>query len=291
MERKHFYSVHKIKESLYYETHFPRKDLLTNEKIPFKSPESYPLTDFLTRTNLSKYLKSLDKEKGLDYCKEWLLRRKNIKNLEFAPGEFECKSLLFPSIKFFHEFYGNLSYESECLDIGLDIRYDYYKELEFENKELEIICDTREQLLLDFKNKQIATLPYGDYTIRENKGIYIERKSLNDVISTISQGYERFIKELERCKKDNNYLIILIEEEYSHLTSYPYLPHTKRIKASPDFIWHRIREIIHKFPLNCQFLAVNGRPESIRVINNIFNFKGDIRKTDLQYEYFKNNLK
>ncbi len=289
-ERKHFYSKHKTKEADYYQLHFPRHDLFTNEVIPFKSPESYFLTDFITRTNLSKYLKKLDKEKGLDYCQEWLKRRKEAKNLTYAPSEFEAKSLIFPSIKFFHEFYDNLAYESICLDVGLEIRYSYNEELEFYSKELEIICDTREQELLDFKNKQIKKLNFGDYTVEDNKGIFVERKSLSDFLGTMSKGYERFTKELERCKKDNGYLIIIIEEQYGHLSSYPYLPHTKRVKAKPDYIQHQIRELMHKFPIHCQFLAVDGRKESIRVIEKIFNYKEDIKLIDLQYYYNNGKL-
>ena len=87
-----------------------------------------------------------------------------------------------------------------------------------------IISDTREQMGLDFKDiegiesvEELA-LPYGDYTALVNKRpipIVFERKSFSDLWGTMTGGYERFKKEMERAKTDNVKLILIIEGSYT----------------------------------------------------------------------------
>lgn len=284
-EDSHYFKFHKIKQKDYFERFYENFDLLTGEQIEFKSKESFFNTDFINKNNLKKYLELKSKEEGLKYCENWLKRRKEYKSLEYQLSEFECKSLCFPSISYIEKTFGIGSYNRICHNVELKLKYNYDRKLELQNKELEIICDTREQNLLKFSNIQIEKLDYGDYTIEDNKGIYIERKSLIDAIGTLSQGYDRFIKEIERCKNDKNYLIVVIEEKYNNLLSFSYLPHMKRIQASEAFILHRIRELLQKYPLNLQFLCVDGRKESVRIIENIFKISENIRNIDLQWTY------
>lgn len=288
-ERSHFWKKHKIKECDYYNTYYPKKDLFSGESIVFKSIESYELTDFTDKRNLKKYIENLSKEEAILYLQNWLSRRKKLKNLKFAPSEFEIKSLMFPSIKYIEDKYGKNSYQQICINSGLSVIYNYVIIPQYFKCELNYICDTREQNVLKLPNIQIKKLDFGDYTT-ENSYIFIERKSLNDLVGTLSGGYERFNKEIERCVNDNKQLIILIEEKYSNLLSFNYLPHMKYTKSSPDFIFHRIRELLNKYPLNIQFLAVDGRKESVRVMNNIFNLDCNINSKDLQFLYNKGEL-
>lgn len=283
-EKSHFWKNHKIKEKDYYEQYIPKSDLFTNEPIIFKNPEQYFLTDFNDKRNLKKYLESKSKKEGLDYLELWISKRKQIKDLTYAMPEFECKSLCFPSIKFIRDFFGLDCYDCICLTNKLQLRHDYNQKLEIDNnKELNFICDSREQNILRLPNMQIAALNYGDYTI-ENSNIYIERKSLSDAISTLSGGFERLKKEIERCKENNHYLVILIEEKYSNLQGFEYMPHIHS-KCDWIFISHRIRELLHEYPLTIQFLAVDGRKESVRVMEKIFKLNNDINSLDLQYLY------
>ncbi len=238
-----------------------------------------------TKPELKKYLESVSKTDGLDYLKSWLVNRKLEKNLVYALSEFECKSLLFPSIKYFNKFYGEGSYELMCVQAGLGLKYKYDTTINADNKDLEIVCDTRERNLLSFKNIQIAKLDYGDYYCHNgNNPVSIERKSLIDLVGTISQGHERFKKEIERCQKDNNYMVVVIEEKYNNLLSFSYLPHMKRVRAKESFILHRIRDLIQEYPC-IQFLCVDGRKESVRIIEKIFNIRNNIREIDLQWSY------
>lgn len=283
-ERSHFWKNHKIKEADYYHKHFPRYDLLTNEIIPFKSAESYQLTDFTNKRNLKKYIENISKEESLKYLSDCLSRRKTIKNLQFAPGEFEIKSIMLPSIKYIEQKYGENTYKWICKITWLLSRYNYNINPEYLNNTHEYICDTREQNILKLPNMQIQKLDFGDYTI-SGSNIFIERKSLNDLVGTLSSGYERFNREIERCISNNKQLIILIEEKYQNILSFNYLPHMRYSKCSPDFIFHRIRELLNKYPLNLQFLAVDGRKEAVRVLIKIFNLEYTIDTLDLQFLY------
>ena len=108
---------------------------------------------------------------------------------------------------------------------------------------------------------------------------------LSDFIGTLSGGYERFIKEIERAQEADAYLVVLVEDNLNNAMSFPYLPHiSKKVKATPEFIFHRVRDIIQKYP-HTQFLFVNGRKEASRVIERIFTCGCVHEKVDLQYAY------
>lgn len=288
----HPYKKHKIKCADFLNKYYPKRDLYTSASLRYRgSIESYFLTDFSDRINLKKYLETNNKQIGYEYCINTLKTRKEIKKISYAPGEFEIKSLTFPSVVFIEKFFGRGKYKEMVNHSGLKIRYNYDKALVFNTNEPNIVVDTREQNPLNFDNMIVLGLSYGDYTDSDGKhNIYIERKSLCDFLGTMSQGFDRFKNELDRCKKDNAYLIVLIEEKYSNLTSYPYLPHTKKVQAKPIFIAHRFRELLNNYPLNCQMLAVDGRKEAKRVISKIFQCQQNIRGIDLQYYYNKKEL-
>ena len=79
-----------------------------------------------------------------------------------------------------------------------------------------IIEDTREQTPLDFSafpfvTVERATLKSGDYSLKGYEQLFaIERKSLADLIGTITQGHERFERELQRLMSFQ-YAAVVIE--------------------------------------------------------------------------------
>ena len=115
---------------------------------------------------------------------------------------------------------------------------------------------------------------------------YIERKSLADFISTLSTlNYERFCREIERAGEQDANLIILVEESLSKALSFPFLPHiSKKIKATPEFVFHNVRQLIQEYP-SIQFLFVKGMQESSRLIQRIFICGGMHKEIDLQLAY------
>lgn len=278
----HFWSAHKIKQSDYYQKFFPKKNLLTGESISFKTKESYILNDFDNKPQLKEYFRLNSKENNKNYIKDYLLRRKTLKNLEYSPSQFEIKSLIIPPVSYIEKQYGKNTYSNISKEIGLKNRYDYCQSLSFNDKELSFITDTREQSIINLSNKTIKKLNYGDYTI-QGSNIFIEKKSLSDFAGTISAGYERFDREIQRVVADNSYLIILIEAPFSDILSINILPQHRKIKAKPEFLLHRCRELCNKYPNNIQFLAVDGRKEAIKIIPKIFQLNNNIRNVDLQF--------
>ena len=80
-------------------------------------------------------------------------------------------------------------------------------------------------------------------------------------------------------------LIILVEDTLANALRFKYLPHiSKKIKVTPEYIFHNVRYLIQKYP-HIQFLFVNGRKESKRVIQKIFFSGCAYKKIDLQYAY------
>ena len=114
---------------------------------------------------------------------------------------------------------------------------------------------------------------------------YIERKSITDFIGTMSGGYDRFKREVDRAKEDNANLVVLVEEDISNCLNFKYLPYvSKKIKATPEFVFRNVRELIQTYD-NLHFLFVRGRLEATRVIQKLFLNAGKYNKIDLQLAY------
>ena len=65
-----------------------------------------------------------------------------------------------------------------------------------------IIIDTREQLPYSLDGAIVRTLSTGDYSIAGYEDICaIERKSLSDLFGSVTQGRERFKREIERLSQ------------------------------------------------------------------------------------------
>lgn len=94
------------------------------------------------------------------------------------------------------------------------------------------MIDTREQLPLKFriegqlKEVEVRGLPFADYWCEVNGKelpVVLERKSLGDLYGTMTAGYERFKRSMEKAKAVEAKMILLIEgslrtvhEGYSH---------------------------------------------------------------------------
>lgn len=83
-----------------------------------------------------------------------------------------------------------------------------------------ILQDTREQepLLLEhpfITSIEKIALPVGDYGCRMENGyivpVIFERKSIGDLFGTLSKGYERFKREIQKAKDLDLTLILIIE--------------------------------------------------------------------------------
>ena len=280
-----------LNKEKYYHTYYPKKDLLTGDTINFKTKEQYFNSDFNDKNNMKKWLKEQPLEKAQEYTKQLLTKRKEDKKLTYSPCQVELRTIMAPSIISYNKLFND--YYDVCSSIGLENKFIHPSNIihQFKNKlnsKDTIYVDTREQNWLKFNIPfEIKTLPYGDYTCsNDNCSCFIERKSLSDFISTLSVGnLERFKNEIIRAKKDNAYLIVIVEEKLSNALSFQYLPHiSKKIKATPEFIFHNVRQLLQEFD-NLQFVFVDGREEMKRTIESILASKCFYKKVDLQLAY------
>lgn len=285
-EDSHFWKTHKIKAADYYSKYFGRNDLLTNEPIPYKSREQYFTTDFLNKNNLKAFLKESSVEQTKKYCQGYLTRRAVVKKLTYAPCQVELKSIISPGIAYFNTVLGN--YNNFCQTLGLIPRFSTldHKILDPDLKKISdpIIIDTRETCPLKLNTKtEDKKLDYGDYHYTKDKfNIFVERKSLNDFIGTLGKNFDRFCREIERAKKDDAFLIVLVENNISNCLSFNYLPYINRYtKETPDHIFHNVRDILQNYK-NIQFLFADGRVAAVNLINKIFFSGENFREFDNQ---------
>jgi ERCC4-type nuclease len=137
---------------------------------------------------------------------------------------------------------------------------------------MKIIIDTREQKPLEFNHKYITEiiskkLDVGDYACEYTDGfippIYFERKSLEDLVGSLSKGYKRFRKEIIRAKENNVLLVILIEASITKVLKG--IEHSQR---SGEEILQQLFTITvrHRVP----FFCFNNREEMSRFITEAY---------------------
>lgn len=283
---------HKLRMVEYYQTHEPRYDLLTGELINFKNKDYYFSNDFNNKISMKKWLKLQDLAIQKEYLKKLLSQRKEKHNLIYAPTEVELRSITSPPIPYYHNLFND--YYKLCGEVGFKNKYQYpEEELNCEIKQgFKIFIDTREQmpLVIDYPT-EVKGLKFGDYAINDPKNkCYIERKSIADFIGTMSGGYERFCREIERSIAAEANLIVLVERPLQECLSFQHLNYvSKKIKVTPEFVFFNVRELIQKYS-NVQFLFVDGREECVRVMKRIFFSDGEYKKYDLQLMYDLNLL-
>ena len=271
-----------IKQSKYYEEYCPKKDLLTGEKIDFKDYNQYFNQDFKNKNNLKKWLKN-NPDKGREWAVNWLIKRKEEKSLIYAPSYIELRSLFAPSMDYFNSI-GD--YYSITKELGFLDRYnnDKLKFKPFKNKT--IIIDTREQNPITLSLPTInGTVAVGDYALqgKDDLGIYIERKSLQDFCGTLSGGLERFDRELKKAQEAGLYIVMMVESNLSDSLSFSFLPQMKWTKAQPSFIFKNLRDLLNKYPLNFQVIFTEGRKDFANKMIKIFELGEQVKKVDLQY--------
>ena len=59
---------------------------------------------------------------------------------------------------------------------------------------------------------------------------------------------------------------------------------SKKIKLTPDFICHQLRELMGKYN-NIQFIFVKGRKEAAKITEKILFSSGICKEFDCQYSY------
>jgi hypothetical protein len=272
---------HKIYLHDYFVKHFPRRNLLTNELLPFKDKNSYFSNDFLSIHQLYEWCELAEKEIVKNYIKEKLLQRIQTRELQYAPNEIELFTSFLPSIDIYKKFYKSYTYI--CKEIGIDPLFSQKLPDDFWNDcDFEIITDTREQEPLYFKKQIIDKLDIGDYGIIDGFDYtFVDRKSEQDFKSTLSQAnLERFEKELVRARSINCYLFIVTEANLYDLEN---LNKKSYHKSNLKYIYHNMRVLQHKYKDCCQFVFTGSRLNSENLIPKILRSGKKIWNVDMQH--------
>ena len=272
---------HKIYLHDYFAKHFPRRNLLTDELLPFKDKNSYFSNDFHNINQLYQWCEVGDKDVVKNYIKEKLLDRIQSRELQNAPNEIELFTSFLPTIDIYKKFYKSYNYICEEIGIkplfGQKIPDDFWIK-----RDLEIITDTREQEPLFFKRQVVDKLDIGDYGIVDGFDYtFVDRKSEQDFKATLSQAnLERFEKELIRARSINCYLFIVTE---ANLYDLDILNKKSFHKSNLKYIYHNMRVLQHKYKDCCQFLFTGSRKNSEHLIPQILLAGRKIWNVDMQY--------
>ena len=270
-----------------------RFDLLTGEILECKSPESYHLQNFKDKRNMKKFFVRAIEDKTPKVIQKFIFDvykgYADLKELKYAPQMVETMSIkVLPHAGTVDKYYdGGYSKLIKDLQLNSFLKYD---NLIFPANnvpdDITIIQDTRERKAINTQhNTIIKKLDFGDYTIeRENQVVSIERKSANDLWGSVASNnsFARFTREIERAKKQNKYIIVLVESSFS---SFFYAQNWFLRRVNPDFIAHRIRDLCRNFPSTIQFLFCEGRKEAAKLIPYLLFFNEEILEIDLQFGY------
>lgn len=268
----------------YYLKYFPRHDLFDNSVIVFKTKDQYLTSSFNSVSNMKRWIKEEDKNIVMDFCKNELIKRKNKKNLYWTPTQVELLSSNLPPIQVYHRLFSDYYFLAK--ELGFRNKHEKASELAINwDKEYSIFIDTREQrpLVFDCLTKK-KSLKFGDYSCSNNSVCCnIERKSLGDLVGSMSKGFERFMKEVNRSIESRKDLIVVVEKSLPKALDFS---NSGDIfgKVSPEFIFHRIKALCQTFP-SIQFLFVEDRNKSSDVIRKIFESNNSYGGVDLQYLY------
>jgi hypothetical protein len=275
----------------YFVKHFSRRNLLTNELLPFKNKDSYFDCDFCSIDELYKWCEVADQEAVKNYIKDKLATRISSRNLKFAPNEIELFTSFLPSIDIYKNHFK--SYTLLCKEIGSIPLFNEKLPSNFWNDELvsdlTILTDTREQEPLFFKKQVVQKLDVGDYAILDSFNYtFVDRKSEQDFKSTLSKdNLLRFRRELDRCRSIGCYLFIVIDSDLKLLEQ----DNKKSAhKSNIKYIYHNMRVLQHEYKDCCQFVFSGSRKNSEYIIPKILKFGKQLWNVDMQYFINKKNL-
>jgi ERCC4-type nuclease len=110
-----------------------------------------------------------------------------------------------------------------------------------------IACDSREQRPLQFEGCETVRigLPVFDYAIHLDSGFAVERKSLQDFVSSVALQ-KNFVRELRKLKRARAAgfarLFYVVEAERNDIENFNYSIFTKG-RIGPAFIFHQLSKL------------------------------------------------
>ena len=270
----------------YYVKHYPRFDKLTNKPIEFKNVKQYFASDFNRPQNMNRWFEKAPKDEAKKYILEKFKKRIKKKSLSRAPSSIFLKTGGWPTLDVIKKLFGSYSALCEQIDISIAYNKNICKEFFEDYSDQEVWIDTREQKPLEFKNCVSNKLDFGDYTLPPKNYTYthVERKSFSDFASTVTVGYDRFLREIERCKSLGCYMFIVIETDYNSIYK---TNNSVYKKFNMNYVFSRMRAIEAEYSDHCQFVFSGSRKDSQVLIPKILCCGKKLWKVDLQYFWEK----
>lgn len=278
---------HNLTVAEYYTKYYPRKNLLTGELLPFKNKSDYFNKDFSTRSQMLKWCEATeDKNEVKEYLIRKLRSRIKEKKSKTAPCHLELELCDLPTVETYKDFFG--SYGEVCNEIGVPPTYGesitkgFFDDSSSVYSDMNIFIDTREQKPLSFPKSTPMKLDFGDYTVggQDYSYTFIDRKSESDFKSTLSVGFDRFKKELDRARSFNSFLYILVESSIDKIKKNNiFAPH----RANLPYIFHNTKSLIREYSDTCQVVFSGGRKSSEYLIPRLLKFGDLLWKCDIQY--------
>ena len=277
---------HKILLGDYYVKHFARKNKLTGDLLPFKNYNDYFSKDFSQPHQLMEWCESAEEDEVKDYIIKILKRRVDDKKLKYGPSDLELISCGLPSVDLYKKHFG--SYTEACRLCGVKplLYKNLPKSFDSDYSETKILIDTREQQPLRFKNQEKYKSDVGDYSVEASNYDYthVDRKSFGDFCGTLTSGYSRFCKELDRCRDIGCYLFVVMEFPYEEMQE---INKKSYKKYKLDYVFHNVREIQQKYSQFCQFVFAGSREKSQELIPKLLILGKKLWHTDVNYFWNK----
>lgn len=274
---------HKMTLENYYQKHHPRYDLYTKEIIKFKDRESYLKSNFNSKRNFNRWIKTSPDAKVRKYLEDRIvsLYEEREANHIFSSAELESLGDIDISI---YDKYLEGGYWNYCSRI---VKNERFKPVNSQEKyrtipDEYVLIDKREQNPFDFDPKNIVLLKFGDYA-NEKESEYgrvrVERKSANDFIGTMTKDSERFSREIKRASRQDYHIVVVVETLVKKLLN----PHySKFSKANPQFYFHVMRKICQEND-NVQFVFAEGRKQSKEITRFVLANANKIKDVDVNY--------
>ena len=266
----------------YYVKNYNRRDKLTEELIPFKNYDQYFAADFTNKVNMKKWCGQAPREEVKEFIGRSFEEKLGAKGIKAGPPSTYLQTSGLPDIDICKQVFG--SYRETCEHLGMlpMLSASLHKDFQKDYSNTPILIDTREQQPLSFSNSELLKLDVGDYAVGGDLYDYtfVDRKSYQDFCSTITNGYSRFIKELERCRSLGCYLYIVTETAFDDMWAT-----NKRgfKKFRLDYVYHQMRSIQADYTDCCQFVFSGSREKSEELIPKILVLGKKLWEVDLQY--------
>lgn len=285
---------HKISQKKYCIELADKRDFWNHNPIPFKGDIfRYLEENFVCRNNFQRW--AARRASCSDLIKQTLhtIKMQHYrKGLNYIPSQVELRTMYAASITALIIKGLLFDYIEYCTNLGLQKRFDYNLTTTstpfIEN--LKIIVDTREQdpFIFPQDDVEVSKLDFGDYYAPQTSGsLYVERKSLNDLLGTIGKDRVRFEKEIDRAREQDSYLVVLIEESLDQALQFK--PKGKTRYLGGVGAMSIMRQLMQKHN-NIQFIFCNGVKSATDTARAIL-LRGDkCKKLDLQYFYDKKQL-